>query len=217
MNIVRSPRPESGYTIIRNELLRDENLSYRARGVLTYILSNVDGWRSNVEDLAKRGKEAKTAIYTAMRELEDAGYLTRKKVRTAQGTFDWEITFYDVPTAGKHTPQNTTVHTESRADAAATEASRIVREIWEPAMKGKTAQPAITVVRITAEALRNGVRTEVVERALRELADNVETVSSWRLTDVINNKPAKGQLAADKKTNWSEVTSTSTINGEVPF
>lgn len=214
MNIIRAPRPDSGFTIIRNDLLRDENLSYRARGVLVYILSNVDGWRSSVEDLARHGKEAKTALYTVMRELETAGYLTRQRVRTAAGKFEWEITFYDVPTTAGIRPA--VERPERVADQAATDASRIVRQVWEPIMQGHTAQPAITVVRVAAEALRNGVSEQKLTTALKQLAANKETVSSWRLTDVLNGKPGKGQIAADKQNDWSEITA-SINNGEVPF
>lgn len=98
MTIIRAPRPESGFTQIANETLRDSRLSYRARGILAAILSRPDNWRTNSESLAREGLEGREAIRTAMRELQAAGYLEVRQARGKNGQVTTEVIVYDRPT-----------------------------------------------------------------------------------------------------------------------
>lgn len=97
MSIKRAPRPQSHYTIISNDVLRDEQLSFRARGILASILSRPDNWRTDSESLAKESKEGRTAILTALKELEQVGYLQRKKYQNDKGHWVTESLVFDRP------------------------------------------------------------------------------------------------------------------------
>lgn len=106
MSIKRAPRPQSHYTIISNDVLRDERLSFRARGILASILSRPDNWRTDSESLARESKEGRTAILTALKELENVGYLQRKKSQNDKGHWITESLVFDKPqnpTYGKPT------------------------------------------------------------------------------------------------------------------
>lgn len=81
MTIVRAPRPKSSYTQIRNEVLRDARLSFRALGVLVEVLSRPDNWSTRAESLAQGRKEGRDAIRAALGELKTAGYLVHIKNR----------------------------------------------------------------------------------------------------------------------------------------
>lgn len=209
MNIVRAPRPEFGYTIIRNEVLRDERLSYRSRGVLAYLLSHADNWRTDVETLARHGREGKQALYTAMREMEAAGYLERKRTRKADGTFEWDMTLYDTPSVERVlSAQNLplrAVQDNPVIDPHTKRAAAMVADVWEPAVRGVSPQPAVSVVRIVAGALRNGVPAEQVAKALLVIAGRKETVTLHRLNDVLAGKTPRGQLAADNPRDWQSL------------
>ncbi|GAB1393640.1 hypothetical protein MASR1M60_18040 [Rhodocyclaceae bacterium] len=63
--IIRAPRPERGWTEIRNTTIRDQRLSYRARGVLVRLLSNADGFRMTAIDLAGESPEGRHSILSA--------------------------------------------------------------------------------------------------------------------------------------------------------
>lgn len=98
--IVRAPRPSSKFTTIRNEVLRDKRLSFRALGILVEILSRPDNWRTRSETLAAGRREGRDAVRTALSELKAAGYLEQHKVRDESGRITTVSIVYDEPREG---------------------------------------------------------------------------------------------------------------------
>lgn len=116
MSIVRAPRPKEGYLTIRNEVLRDSRLSYRARGLLLAILSRPDNWRTESDALAAGGKEGRDAIRSALTELEGAGYLKRERQQDEKtGRWSTSVMVYDTPEAWKPVAGPQTPVTEAPA------------------------------------------------------------------------------------------------------
>lgn len=95
--IIRAPRPERQYTSLRNEVARDDRVSYRARGVLVRLLSNADGFPMTAADLAREGQEGRGAILTALRELREAGYIRTIKTQDRHGRWSTQTFVYDTP------------------------------------------------------------------------------------------------------------------------
>ena len=79
--IVRGPRAADNFTTISNAALRDERLSWKARGLLAYLLSMATGWETSVRRLATVAPDGKSAVETALAELEACGYLERVQTR----------------------------------------------------------------------------------------------------------------------------------------
>lgn len=108
MTIKRAPSPER-WTSVPNAALEDATLSWKARGLLAFLLSKPDDWNTTIRGLVRAGKDGYDAVESGLAELEAAGYLVRTKQQTAGGTFEWTSTLYDRPVSGK------TTHGESDA------------------------------------------------------------------------------------------------------
>jgi len=95
---------------IPRRVLQDGTLSFRARGVLCYLLSKPDHWRTSAEKLARETTEGRDAIASALTELEERGYLVRRRVRTDGGRFGWVWAYGDDPaTVAAPSPGNPVV------------------------------------------------------------------------------------------------------------
>ena len=82
--IIRIPHKEK-FTQVSNKAIRDKRLSLSARGLLIYLLSQVDGWNFNAMDVANNSTDSRYAIYKAMKELQTFGYAEMKPNRDARG------------------------------------------------------------------------------------------------------------------------------------
>lgn len=86
------------YTVMSNVHLRDRNLSLKAKGLLSLILSLPEDWNYTTRGLAAICKEGVDSIGAALRELESAGYLTRRRLRDRSGRIsDTEYVVYESP------------------------------------------------------------------------------------------------------------------------
>lgn len=107
MKIIRSPRTKD-FLLISNSLARDARMSYRARGLLIAMLSRPDGWQMDSRTLAAEAPEGRDAVRTALREIEDAGYMVRRTSRNPDGTFTHEVEVFDEPVPDDPAPENPT-------------------------------------------------------------------------------------------------------------
>lgn len=79
-------------------MLRDNRLSYKARGILAMLLSNKETWEVNKGYLQEMGTEGREAIQGAITELEARGYMRCVPQSRAGGRFVdnvWNV--YDTP------------------------------------------------------------------------------------------------------------------------
>ena len=73
------------YTVMANFHLRDRNLSLKAKGVMSFMLSLPDTWDFSMEGLAICSKDGVDSVRSALKELEDSGYLVRSRARDEKG------------------------------------------------------------------------------------------------------------------------------------
>jgi len=68
------------FTVIPNRVLRDARLSFRSRGVLCMMLSMPEDWQTYAAWIEEQGTEGREALQQTFKELENYGYLSRRKV-----------------------------------------------------------------------------------------------------------------------------------------
>lgn len=96
--IIRSQRDRNNpYFLMRRDAAQEGRLSWEARGLLAYVLSKADNWKIRLGDLRKQGSSGRDVTRRILRELEEAGYLTRERIRLAHGRFDWLCTVHEQP------------------------------------------------------------------------------------------------------------------------
>ena len=87
-----------GYTVMSNHHLRNHTLSLKAKGLLSQMLSLPEDWDYTLKGLAQINRESIDAIREAVRELEQAGYITHSRERDARGCLRGTIyTIYEQP------------------------------------------------------------------------------------------------------------------------
>lgn len=85
--------------------LRDQRLSYSARGLLLELLSGPDTQNVNADELSRQARrergdrygEGRGAMRAAFAELERHGYLIRRRTKDSQGLFTTRLDLYDTP------------------------------------------------------------------------------------------------------------------------
>ena len=101
MPILRIQKRENPYAQIDKAALEDNRLSWRARGILAYLLSKPDNWHIHVFDIVNHGPEGRDAVQHALKELEQFGYARLETLRNERGHVigkEWFIT--EQPTNG---------------------------------------------------------------------------------------------------------------------
>lgn len=87
------------YVVLQNSVLTDSRLSWKARGLLGYLLTKPNDWRVIVAHLVTQSEEdGRASVTTAIAELEKFGYLKRTGLRTDRGKFNgYDYDLFEVP------------------------------------------------------------------------------------------------------------------------
>ena len=94
--IIRVEHKEK-YVTVRNRTVRDKRLSFKARGVLIYLLSLPDDATVNREQLAAASPDGVWSIRSALAELSEAGYLEHRQVQDDRGRWSTEVVVREAP------------------------------------------------------------------------------------------------------------------------
>lgn len=88
---------KKGFTTMLNTHLQDKNISLKACGLMARMLSLPEDWDYSINGLAQICKEGVKSIRSALKELEEAGYLIRTQVRDENGKFYYKYDLYEDP------------------------------------------------------------------------------------------------------------------------
>lgn len=96
MATIRAIKVSGEFVIIHKGFLKDPNLSAKAKGVMAYILSLPDDWKIHIDELSTHFKDGRDSIRKAIKELQEAGYIERVRIRDENGKFKgWEYLLYE--------------------------------------------------------------------------------------------------------------------------
>lgn len=91
---IKKANRKTNFTTVNNDFLHDVNLSWKAKGMIVYIMSLPPDWDLNVSDLKNRSKDGRDATAAGLRELIDSNYCRRVRSREKGGIFagyDYEV------------------------------------------------------------------------------------------------------------------------------
>ena len=167
------------FTVMSNHHLRDRNLTLKAKGLLSVILSLPDDWKYSIAGLASICKEGTSAVKSALQELTDAGYVTVTKLypnQTDSGRIEYVYDIHERPQAPRkqgveNLPlENQTVENQTQLNTE--EVSTEVPKTKKPNRSKQFVPPTIEEVQAHVEA--KGYHFDA-----RQFFDYYEA-SSWR-------------------------------------
>jgi len=85
------------FSIINNTGLRDERITFGARGILAYLLSKPDDWQVRSADLIENSPHQRHFVLQTLKELEKYRYLRRWRERGKNGYVEWVTEVHEVP------------------------------------------------------------------------------------------------------------------------
>jgi hypothetical protein len=104
-------KSRDSFTVINNSLIEDERLDWKGLGLLVYLLSKPDHWKINAAHLAKVRKTGRDGIYSALRNICDAGY--GEKHPNPHGGWEWKIREYAELMPNQEKPDTENPNTEN--------------------------------------------------------------------------------------------------------
>ena len=196
------------FTQIPNTWLRDPRLSFKARGLLCYIMSHKEGWSISVTWLAANNIEGKEALRSAIAELELHGYLSREQENTG-GRFG-EVTWSTrEPMAEKPQTENRALkNTIDKNIIDKNKERELFSEFWKEYPKKVDKAQAF---RQFKRALSRARFEDILSGAIRYASDPnlpearfIKYPATWLNADAWENGPLpeRSKSSKPKETDW---------------
>ena len=90
-------KPLDNFTLVPNSLLNEKQISFKAKGLYAYLNSKKDDWNFTIDLIAKNGKDGRDSVASGLKELEDFGFLERRRYKDDKGYFDIEYILKSEP------------------------------------------------------------------------------------------------------------------------
>lgn len=98
MSIVRVAK-NNNYVVMNRTALNDNRLSWKAKGIMAYLLSMPDDWVFYMDELVTHAADGRDSFRSGFKELKDAGYVERRAIKDEQTKkiISWETIVHEVP------------------------------------------------------------------------------------------------------------------------
>ena len=95
------------YTVMSNTHFKDTEMSLKAKGLLSLMLSLPEDWDYSINGLVTLSKDGRDGVMSALNELEQFNYLKRTRLFDDKGRFDgYDYDIYEHPQAEKPNTEN---------------------------------------------------------------------------------------------------------------
>lgn len=106
MTVIRVNKT-TDYTVMSNTHFKEKEMSLRAKGLLSLMLSLPDEWDYSIIGLAQLSKDGKDSVMKTLKELEKFGYLIRTRVTDERGRIaGYDYIVYESPQTEKPYTEN---------------------------------------------------------------------------------------------------------------
>lgn len=105
MGIIRVAK-NNNYVVMNRTALNDNRLSWKAKGIMAYMLSMPDDWVFYMDELITHATDGKDSFKSGLKELKDNGYVERKPVRDekTKRIVAWETIVHEAPIQQEENP-----------------------------------------------------------------------------------------------------------------
>lgn len=218
MAIIRVNKTKN-YTVMNNYHLNEKDMSLKAKGLLSLMLSLPDDWDYSIDGLIKLSKDGKDSVTAAILELEKFGYLVRTQAKDKSGRFSgYDYDVYENPMTGKPLTENpltenpTQLNTnnqnnkEQNTKRIKEEEARTIDDIIAE-QKEELQEPLREYVKMR-KAIKKPITTHGLELALKRLS---ELTSDTRVAvkiinqSIMNSWQGLFELKLENKTNTTAI------------
>jgi predicted transcriptional regulator len=105
MSVIRVNKTKN-YTVMSNYHFYEKDMSLKAKGLLSFMLTLPEDWDYSINGLVSLCKESKTAIRNTLKELEEFGYLKITKTQNELGQFEYIYDIFEKPEHKKPDTEN---------------------------------------------------------------------------------------------------------------
>ena len=95
--IIRTHKEDGKFFMMHKHPIESAELSWKAKGILTYLMSKPSDWTIRISDLVKHSADGEGALRNGLAEMERAGYLVKRRENDKNGLFNWVCVVYETP------------------------------------------------------------------------------------------------------------------------
>ena len=203
------------YTVMSNYHLHEKDMSLKAKGLLSLMLSLPDDWDYSIDGLIKLSKDGKDSVTAAILELEKFGYLVRTQAKDKSGRFSgYDYDVYENPMTGEPLTENpltenpTQLNTnnqnnkEQNTKRIKEEEARTINDIIAE-QKEELQEPLREYVKMR-KAIKKPITTHGLELALKrlnELTSDTSVAVKIINQSIMNSWQGLFELKPENKTN----------------
>lgn len=207
------------YTVMSNYHLHEKDMSLKAKGLLSLMLSLPDDWDYSIDGLIKLSKDGKDGVTAAILELEKFGYLVRTQAKDKSGRFSgYDYDVYENPMTGEPLTENpltenpTQLNTnnqnnkEQNTKRIKEEEARTIDDIISE-QKEELQEPLREFVKMR-KAIKKPITTHGLELALKRLSEiTSDTSVAVKIINqsIMNSWQGLFELSPSNKTNTAAI------------